>query len=85
MDITFCTFFFDIDRGNWNTFTVSNGMYMYWFDNLLSLNIKLHIETEEKFVDRILSKRKQVDPELKNTIIKVKNLQERKGSSRACS
>lgn len=78
MDITFCTFFFDINRGNWDTFTVSNGMYMFWFDNLLSLNIKLHIETEEKFVEKILTKRKQVDPELKNTIIKVKKLSDLK-------
>lgn len=70
MDITFCTFYFDIDRKNWKHFTVSNEMYMHWFDNLLSLDIKLYILTEKKFIDRILQTRKKVDPELKNTIIK---------------
>jgi GR25 family glycosyltransferase involved in LPS biosynthesis len=70
MDITFCTFYFDIDRKNWKHFTVSNEMYMNWFDNLLSLDINLYILTETKFVERILKTRKKVDPTLKRTIIK---------------
>ena len=70
MDITFCTFYFDIDRKNWDAFTVSNEMYMHWFDNLLSLDIKLYILTERKFVDRILKTRRKIDPDLSKTIIK---------------
>ena len=70
MDITFCTFYFDIDRKNWDAFTVSNEMYMHWFDNLLSLDIKLYILTEKKFVDRILKTRLKIDPDFSKTIIK---------------
>jgi len=69
MDITFCTFYFDIDRKNWKHFTVSNEMYMCWFDNLLSLDINLFIVTEKKFINRILESRKKIDPQLKKTII----------------
>lgn len=70
MDITFCTFYFDIDRKNWKHFTVSNEMYMNWFSNLLSLDINLYILTENKFVDKVLAMRKKIDPELKKTVIK---------------
>ena len=70
MDITFCTFYFDIARKNWKHFTVSNEMYMFWFENLLSLDINLYIVTEKKFINRVLEARKKVDPDLKKTIIK---------------
>jgi hypothetical protein len=60
--ITFCTFFFDIERGNWDTFTVHNNTYMYWFKNLLSLDINLYIKTESKFVETIREARKNIDP-----------------------
>lgn len=79
MDITFCTFFFDIGRGEWNNFTLHSNTYMYWFKNLLSLNINLYIETEEKFVDVIKKNRKPFDPEFKKTHIKVLTLQELEG------
>jgi hypothetical protein len=48
---------------------------MYWFKNVLSLNIKLYIQTEEKFYDCIVEERKKVDPELKNTIINICNIE----------
>lgn len=76
MDITFCTLFFDIGRGEWNNFTLHSNTYMFWFRNLLSLDINLYIETEEKFVDVITENRKKYDPEMKKTIIKVRKLQE---------
>ena len=76
MDITFCTFYFDIDRKNWKSFTVPNEAYMNWFLNLLSLDIKLYIMTETKFVSQILEARRKVDPELKNTIIKETTVEE---------
>ncbi len=76
MDITFCTFFFDIDRGKWDTFTLSNNTYMYWFRNVLLLDINLYIETEEKFVNVIKENRKAVDPEFKKTVIVTRTLSE---------
>ncbi len=76
MDITFCTFYFDIDRQNWNTFNIPNNTYLYWFQNVLSLNINLHIETEEKFVERIISYRRKFDPLLKKTILKIRKVEE---------
>ena len=76
MDITFCTFYFDIDRQNWDSFNIPNNTYLYWFQNVLSLNINLHIETEEKFVERILSYRRKFDPLLKRTIIKSRKVEE---------
>lgn len=76
MDITFCTFFFDIDRGEWDTFTLHNNTYMHWFKNVLSLDINLYIETEEKFVEVIKENRKEFDPEFKKTVIKVRNLKD---------
>lgn len=76
MDITFCTFYFDIDRKNWKTFTVSNEAYMSWFSNLLSLDIKLYILTEAKFIDKIIAARKKIDPKLEKTIIKETSVEE---------
>jgi hypothetical protein len=69
MDITFCTFFFDIGRGSWDTFTLHSNTYMWWFKNFLSLNAKLYIMTEEKFIPFIKQQRSVIDPEFKNTII----------------
>lgn len=71
MDITFCTFFFDINRSNWDNFAVHSNTYMYWFKNVLSLDINLHIQTEEKFLDVIREERRKIDPEFKKTIIKI--------------
>lgn len=76
MDITFCTFYFDIDRKNWQTFTVSNDMYMHWFANLLTLDINLYILTEKKFVEKVIAMRRKTDPELKKTIIKETTVEE---------
>lgn len=76
MDITFCTFFFDIGRGQWDSFTLANNTYMYWFKNFLSLNVNLYIETEEKFVDIIKENRKAIDPDFKKTVIVTKQLSE---------
>lgn len=76
MDITFCTLFFDIGRGEWSNFTLHSNTYMYWFKNLLSLDIKLYIETEEKFVDIIKENRKPYDPNFEKTIIKVMTIQD---------
>ena len=76
MDITFCAFFFDIDRSNWKTFNLHSNTYMHWFKNVLSLNINLYIETEEKFVEVIKENRKQVDPEFKKTVIRVRTKEE---------
>ena len=66
MDITFCTFYFDIARKNWKHFTVSNEMYMFWFENLLSLDINLYIVTEKKFINRVLEARKKIRENNKN-------------------
>lgn len=71
MDITFCTFFYDIGRSNWSNFNIHSNTYMFWFKNLLSLDINLYIQTEEKFADFIIEERKKVDPELKKTIVKL--------------
>jgi len=79
MDITFCTFYFDIDRGNWENFTVPNNTYLYWFKNVLSLDIKLHIATEEKFVKEIRKARSKIDPNFEKTIIQVTTIQELEG------
>jgi len=76
MDITFCTFFFDIGRGEWNSFTLSSNTYMHWFRNVLSLDINLYIETEEKFVEIIKNNRKEFDPDFKKTHIVVKTIEE---------
>jgi hypothetical protein len=75
MDITFCTFFFDINRSNWDTFAVHSNTYMHWFKNVLSLDINLHIQTEEKFIDVIREERKKIDPEFKKTIIKITKIE----------
>jgi len=82
MDITFCTFFFDINRSNWDKFGIHSNTYMYWFNNVLSLDIKLHIQTEEKFVDIIREYRKKIDPEFKKTIIKISTIQQIEGWKR---
>jgi hypothetical protein len=79
MDITFCTFYFDIDRGNWDTFTVANNTYLYWFKNVLALDVKLHIATEEKFVEEIKKARSKIDPNFQKTIIQVTTIQELEG------
>ena len=71
MDITFCTFFYDIGRSDWSNFAIHSNTYMYWFKNVLSLDINLVIQTEEKFFDSIIEERKKVDPELKKTIVKI--------------
>jgi hypothetical protein len=78
MDITFCTFFFDIGRQNWNTYNLANNTYLYWFENLLSLDINLYIETEEQFVDYVTKKRKIIDPTLQKTVIKVTSTEQLK-------
>lgn len=76
MDITFCTFFFDIGRGNWDSFTVHNNTYMHWFKNFLALNVKLYIKTEEQFIPFIKEHRKFIDPEFKNTIIEASKVED---------
>lgn len=76
MDITFCTLFFDIGRGEWSNFNLHSNTYMYWFKNFLSLNVNLYIETEEKFVDIIKENRRPFDPEFKKTIIKTRSVSE---------
>jgi len=76
MDITFCTFYFDIDRQHWKSFNIPNNTYLYWFQNVLSLNINLHIETEAQFAERIISYRRKFDPLLKKTILKIRKVEE---------
>jgi hypothetical protein len=49
---------------------------MFWFKNVLSLNINLYIQTEEQFVNFIIDERKKVDPELKKTIVKVTTIKD---------
>lgn len=74
--VTFCTFFFDIGRTNWGHYGLANSTYMHWFQNLLSLNIHLYIETEEKFVTTIKEMRRRVDPDFKKTIIVSKTIEQ---------
>ncbi|NBP01560.1 MAG: hypothetical protein EBU90_15760 [Proteobacteria bacterium] len=76
MDITYCSFFFDIGRGAWDTFTVHNNTYMHWFKNFLSLNVNLYIKTEEQFIPFIKEHRKKIDPEFKKTILEVAKIED---------
>lgn len=73
------TALFDIGRDKWNNFTMSYHTYCYWMRNILYLDSKIIIYTEEKFKDDILKYRKEVDPNLEKTIIIVQPLEEIEG------
>ena len=76
MDITFCTFFFDIGRSDWSNFGIHSNTYMHWFKNVLSLDINLYIQTEEKFAAYVLEERKKIDPSLNKTILEITTIEE---------
>lgn len=75
-NITFCTFYFDIDRKNWEHYRVSNETYLNWFKNLLELDINLYIVTENKFIDDVKKFRSKVDPNFTKTIIVEKKIEQ---------
>ena len=82
MDIkrtTLVTAIFDIGRDKWSNFTMSYHTYLWWMRNILYLDTNLIIYTEEKFRKDILDYRKEVDPNLKKTILIIQPLQELKG------
>lgn len=63
------TALYDIGRDNWDSFTLSYNTYLRWMKNTLSLKSKIVIYTENKFVKKITEYRKEFDPDLKDTII----------------
>ena len=63
------TALFDIGRENWDNFTMSYHTYCWWMRSLLYLDTNLIIYTEERFKNDILNYRREVDPELKKTIL----------------
>jgi hypothetical protein len=73
------TAIFDIGRDKWDNFTMSYHTYLWWMRNLLYLDTDLIIYTEEKFKDDILNYRKEVDPELKKTILIIQPLESIEG------
>ena len=70
------TALYDIGRDNWDSFTLSYNTYLHWMKNTLSLKSKMVIYTENKFVKKITEYRKEFDPDLSNTIIIEKPIEE---------
>lgn len=70
------TALFDIGRDTWNSFEQSYNTYLYWMNNLLSLDSNIIIYTEEKFLNSILEKRKKIDPNMKKTKIIVESFED---------
>lgn len=60
---------YDIGRDNWNSFTLSYKTYLSWMKNTLSLDAKIVIYTENKFVEKIKEYRKEFDENFEKTII----------------
>lgn len=60
---------YDIGRDSWNSFNLSYNTYLSWMKNTLSLDAKVVVYTEKKFIEQITAYRKEFDPNLLNTII----------------
>jgi len=60
---------YDIGRNDWSSFNLSYQTYLFWMRNTLSLNCKIVVYTEHKFLDQITKCRKEFDPDLSNTIL----------------
>lgn len=73
------TAIFDIGRDQWSNFTMSYHTYLWWMRSLLYLDTNLIIYTEEKFKNDILNYRREVDPQLKKTILIVQPLENIEG------
>jgi len=67
---------YDIGRDNWNSFGLSYDTYLNWMRNTLSLKSKFVIYTENKFSSKIKEYRKEFDPNLEDTIIIEKPIEE---------
>jgi FkbM family methyltransferase len=60
---------YDIGRDGWSSFSLSYDTYLHWMRNTLSLNCKIVIYTEEKFIEEIEGYRKEFDPSFENTVL----------------
>jgi hypothetical protein len=60
---------YDIGRDNWPHFNLSYQTYLFWMKNTLSLDCKLVIYTESKFIIELTNYRKEFDPNLEKTVI----------------
>jgi len=63
------TALFDIGRDKWSNYNQSYNTYLYWMNNLLSIDSDFIIFTEKKFVEHIKQKRIEIDSELLRTHI----------------
>ena len=70
------TALFDIERDKWDNYEQSYHTYIEWMKNLLSLNSKIVIYTEEKFSSQIIEIRKKYDKNLENTLLVLKKFEE---------
>jgi hypothetical protein len=70
------TALFDIERDKWDNYEQSYHTYIEWMKNLLSLNSKIVIYTEEKFLSQIIEIRKKYDKNLENTLLVLKKFEE---------
>lgn len=60
---------YDIGRDKWPHFNLSYNTYLFWIKNTLSLDCKIVIYTESKFINELINYRKEFDHNLENTII----------------
>ena len=70
------TALYDIGRNTWDSYGLSYDTYLHWMKNTLSLKSKIVIYTENKFVKQIIEYRKEFDPNLDNTVIVEKPIEE---------
>jgi len=66
------TSLFDIGRDTWDSYGISYHTYLWWMKNTLSINAKFIIYTDHMFYEKIITIRKEFDPDLKNTKV-IKN------------
>lgn len=63
------TALYDIGRDGWDAFRMSYDTYLWWMRNTLALDAKVVVYTEDKFVGRVESYRREFDPDLRKTEI----------------
>jgi len=73
---TIITALYDIGRDKWSNFTMSYDTYLHWMNNTLSIDCNMLIYTEEKYKERILTTRLNVDPDLTKTKFIIQPLEE---------
>lgn len=74
---TIVTALYDIGRGQWNNiFKRTHDEYLSYFSNILSLDCNMVIFIDENDYDIVATFRKKIDPELKNTVIKVQKFKD---------